>query len=59
MKHIKTFRVFEWNIPGDPVGDPKMMMQNPRIPDTVALNKEGNVYRGIKKKKKTKRIYKK
>jgi hypothetical protein len=59
MKHIKTFRVFEWNIPGDAVGDPKMMMQNPRIPDTVPLRKEENIYRGTKKKKKTKRIYKK
>lgn len=59
MKHIKPFSLFEWNIPGDPVGDPKMMMQNQRIPDTIPLGREENVYRVPKKKRKAKKIYKK
>ena len=39
MKHLKSIELFEWDIPGDPTGDPSMMVQNLRIPDTISIKK--------------------
>ena len=58
MKHLKSFLIFEWDIPGDLVGDPNLLVQNPRIPDTISLPKENNEWMK-KPKRKRKKIYKK
>jgi hypothetical protein len=54
MRHLKTFSLFEWNIPGDPVGDPHMMDQDRRVPDTHSIKISRGDWMTKKKRKKKK-----
>ena len=58
MIHIKEFELFEWNIPGDPVGDGNMMNQTLRIPDTISINRINDEWNKPIKRKKKKRYIK-
>ena len=57
---IKRFSCFEWNIPGDSVGDPGMMGQSARLPDTLWIPKINDEWeKPIKRKKKNRRAIRK
>ena len=56
MQYLKSFKVFEQDIPGDPVGISNINFRSLRTPDTMPIknNNNNNEWRDKKKTRKRK-----